>query len=63
MLKTYNIRASEIVFYNEDIEATSEKEAIAIFQNSILEPCDSDSFQVDHVTEYKKQGVQNVSKS
>jgi hypothetical protein len=63
MLKTYNIRASEIVFYNEDIKATSEKEAIEIFQNSILKPCDSDSFQVDHVIEYKKQGVKNASNS
>lgn len=54
MLKTYNIRASETVFYNEDIEAKSEKEALEIFKNSILEPSDSDSFQIDHVTEYKK---------
>lgn len=55
MLKTYNIRASETVFYNEDIEAKSEKEAIEIFKNSILEPCDSDSFQIDHVEVYKKE--------
>lgn len=55
MLKTYNIRASEIVFYNEDIEAKSEEEAIKIFQNSILEPSDSDSFQIDHIIEYKKE--------
>lgn len=53
-MKTYNIRASEIVFYNEDIEAKSEKEAIEIFQNTILEPCDSDSFQIDHIELYKK---------
>ena len=49
------IQASEQVFYQEEIEAETEAEAIEKFYDmatSSLEPCDSDNFTIDKVEEY-----------
>lgn len=53
-MKTYRIRASEQVFYKEDIEANSREEAIEKFYEMMqgaIEPCDSDNFNIDDVEE------------
>lgn len=51
----FRIRASEQVFYKEDIEAETKEEAIEKFNDlrfGNLEPCDSDNFNVYKVEEY-----------
>ena len=50
-MKTFRIRASEQVFYKEDIEAETKEEAIEKFYDMAgqLEPCDSDNFTIDDV--------------
>ena len=48
------IKASEQVFYQEEIQAETRDEAIEKFYDmmtSALEPCDSDNFTIDHVEE------------
>jgi hypothetical protein len=48
------IQASEQVFYQEEIEAETEHEAIEKFYDmatSSLEPCDSDNFTIDTIEE------------
>ena len=53
-MKTFRVKASEQVFYQEDIDAKNEEEAIEKFYDmmtSALEPCDSDNFTIDHVEE------------
>ena len=48
------IQASEQVFYQEEIEAETEDEAIEKFYDMAtgsLEPCDSDNFTIDKVEE------------
>ena len=54
-MKTFRVKASEQVFYQEDIDAKNEEEAIEKFyelmQDGGLEPCDSDNFTIDHVEE------------
>ena len=49
----FRIRASEQVFYKEDIEAETREEAIEKFYDIVsqLEPCDSDNFTIDDVEE------------
>ena len=48
------IKASEEVFYQEEIEAETRDEAMQKFYDiaSQLEPCDSDNFNVYKVEEY-----------
>ena len=48
------IKASEEVYYQEEIEAETQDEAIEKFYDmaSYLEPCDSDHFTIDKVEEY-----------
>lgn len=49
------IQASEQVFYEEEIEAENEDEAIQKFYDMAcdsLEPCDSDNFTIDKIEEY-----------
>jgi hypothetical protein len=52
-MKTFRVKASEQVFYQEDIDAKNEEEAIKKFyelmQDGGLEPCDSDNFTIDQV--------------
>jgi hypothetical protein len=52
-MKTFRVKASEQVFYQEDIDAKNEEEAIEKFyelmQDGGLEPCDSDNFTIDQV--------------
>ena len=53
-MPTFRIKASEQVFYQEDIEAETRDEAIEKFYDMMqggLEPCDSDNFTIDHVEE------------
>ncbi len=52
-MKTFRIRASEQVFYKEDIEAETKEEAIQKFYDMAtqLEPCDYDNFTIDDVEE------------
>jgi len=47
------IKASEEVYYQEEIEAETKDEAIEKFYDmaSYLEPCDSDHFTIDKVEE------------
>jgi hypothetical protein len=50
----FTIKASETVFYQEEIQAETRDEAIEKFYDmmcSSLEPCDSDNFTIDHVEE------------
>lgn len=50
----FTIKASETVFYQEEIQAETRDEAIEKFYDmmtSALEPCDSDNFTIDHVEE------------
>jgi ribosomal protein L20A (L18A) len=50
----FTIKASETVFYQEEIQAETRDEAIEKFYDmmtSTLEPCDSDNFTIDHVEE------------
>ena len=50
----FRIKASETVFYQEEIQAETRDEAIEKFYDmmtSALEPCDSDNFTIDHVEE------------
>lgn len=52
-MPTFRIKANEIVFYQEDIEAETRDEAIQKFYDMTgsLVPCDSDNFTIDHVEE------------
>lgn len=53
-MPTFRIKASEQVFYKEDIEAETKEEAIEKFNDlrfGNLEPCDSDNFTIDSVEE------------
>ena len=47
------IKASEQVYYQEEVEAETREEAIEKFYDMTgsLEPCDSDNFTIDHVEE------------
>jgi len=48
------IKASEQVFYQEEIEAKTKDEAIEKFYDMSygnLEPCDADGFQIDNIQE------------
>jgi ribosomal protein L20A (L18A) len=50
----FTIKASETVFYQEEIQAETRDEAIEKFYDMMcgsLEPCDSDNFTIDHVEE------------
>jgi hypothetical protein len=50
----FTIKASEQVFYQEEIQAETRDEAIEKFYDmmtSTLEPCDSDNFTIDDVEE------------
>ena len=50
----FTIKASEQVFYQEEIEAETRDEAIEKFYDMMqgdLEPCDSDNFTIDDVEE------------
>ena len=50
----FTIKASEQVFYQEEIQAETRDEAIEKFYDmmtSVLEPCDSDNFTIDDVEE------------
>ena len=50
----FTIKASETVFYQEEIQAETRDEAIQKFYDmmtSALEPCDSDNFTIDDVEE------------
>jgi hypothetical protein len=54
IMPVFRIRASEQVFYKEDIEAETKEEAIEKFNDmrfGSLEPCDSDNFTIDDVEE------------
>ena len=53
-MKTFRVKASEQVFYQEEIEAETQDEAIEKFYDMAtgsLEPCDSDNFTIDNVKE------------
>ena len=48
----FTIKASEQVFYQEEVEAETREEAIEKFYDMMqgdLEPCDSDNFTIDEV--------------
>jgi len=48
------IKASEEVYYQEEIEAETKDEAIEKFYDMSygnLEPCDADGFQIDNIEE------------
>jgi len=50
----FTIKASEQVYYQEEVEAETRDEAIEKFYDmmtSALEPCDNDNFTIDHVEE------------
>jgi len=50
----FTIKASETVFYQEEIEAETREEAIEKFYDMMqgdIEPCDADGFQIDDVEE------------
>jgi ribosomal protein L20A (L18A) len=49
----FTIKASEVVFYQEEIQAKTRDEAIEKFYDMTgsLEPCDADNFTIDHVEE------------
>ena len=53
-MKTFRVKASEQVFYQEEVEAETREEAIEKFYDMMqgaLEPCDSDNFTIDDVEE------------
>lgn len=54
-MPTFKIKASEETFYEEEVEAKTEDEAIEKFyllmQNGDIDPCDTDGFTIDHVEE------------
>jgi len=50
----FTIKASEQVFYQEEIEAKTKDEAIEKFYDMSygnLEPCDADNFTIDNIQE------------
>jgi hypothetical protein len=51
----FTIKASEVVYYQEEIEAKSEDEAREKFFEMAtdydLEPCDATGFQIDYIEE------------
>jgi hypothetical protein len=54
IMPRFIIQASEQVFYQEEIEAETQDEAIEKFYDMAtgsLEPCDSDNFTIDNVKE------------
>jgi hypothetical protein len=54
IMPIFIIRASEQVFYHEEIQAKTRDEAIEKFYDMAcgsLEPCDSDNFTIDDVEE------------
>jgi len=56
MMPRFTIKASEVIYYQEEIEAKSEDEAREKFYQMAtekdLEPCDADGFQIDKIQEY-----------
>ena len=54
IMPRFIIQASEQVFYQEEIEAETQDEAIEKFYDMAcgsLEPCDADNFTIDNVEE------------
>jgi hypothetical protein len=53
-MKIFTIKASEVIYYQEEIEAKSEDEAREKFYQMAtekdLEPCDAEGFQIDYIT-------------
>jgi hypothetical protein len=51
----FTIKASEQVYYQEEIEAETRDEAVEKFYDMAcgsLEPCDADNFTIDNIQEF-----------
>jgi len=55
MMPRFTIKASEVIYYQEEIEAKTEDEAREKFYQMAtgkdLEPCDAEGFQIDYIDE------------